>query len=360
MPGRLTPEWSRPAAPGGIVVRVDSALCRPSAGGLLGGRRLVGAAPIGGFFLELGKLFRHLVELAFPVRVGLLALGNLEEHLHQRRHADRFDDGLLDAPGKDHGNDQRQRAGRAGKQRDQPGDGGENQQEYQEGQAPDDERQPERVFEKRLVVLGVQHQRGPTGRPRVVGLDLDVVGQDDLVEVGQGQIDDRIDEFGYALDARDGQEVGDREERPVEGFENALDQLVDAEQHRRFGETLAHDALRVVDLPLAAGQFSALHQFDQYRYVPGLDEIEQILADEVHDDPGDTESGHAAPQAARLGFAANAADAVADAGPDTGNQDVGQRDAEVDQKPEYQERQGLCHERDDLADLEIHHDGFAP
>src|SRR6056297_3159642 len=115
MPGLLTPAWSRPAAPGGIVVMVDPALCWPSAGGLLGGRRLVAVTPIGGFFLELGKLFRYLVELAFPFRVGLLALGNLEENLHQRRHADRLDDGLLDAPGEHHRNDQRKRAGRAGK-----------------------------------------------------------------------------------------------------------------------------------------------------------------------------------------------------------------------------------------------------
>src|SRR6056297_781007 len=68
-----------------------------SAGGLIRGRRLVTAAPISGLFLELGKFLRHLVELAFPFRVRLLAFGDLEEHLHQRRHADRLDDRLLDA-----------------------------------------------------------------------------------------------------------------------------------------------------------------------------------------------------------------------------------------------------------------------
>src|SRR6056297_439440 len=197
-----------------------------SAGGLVRGRRLVTAAPISGLFLELGKFLRHLVELAFPFRVRLLAFGDLEEHLHQRRHADGLDDRLLDAPGEHHGDDQRQRSGRAREQRDQAGDRCQNQQEDQEGQTPDHEGQPECVLKKRLVVLSIQYQRCPAGGPGIVRLHLDVVSQYHFIEIGQRKVDDGVDELGDPLDTRDGQEVGNREEGSVERLEYALDQLI--------------------------------------------------------------------------------------------------------------------------------------
>src|SRR5690606_10564372 len=132
----------------------------------------------------------------------------------------------------------------------------------------------------------------------------------------------------------------------------------EAEQHRGLGETLADDALGILDLSAAARQRLAVHDLDQHGDVPGLHEIKEILAQKVDHGAHRAEADEPAPRAECAWLLGDIADEVADSHPDAGHEHIGERDAEIDQKSKDQERHRPSEQADDTADAEIHRPGL--
>ncbi len=122
--------------------------------------------------------------------------------------------------------------------------------------------------------------------------------------------------------------------RPVMTRSDALDQLVEQEEHVGFGEALAHHRLRVGDLALAARHVRSVDQMHHDGDVAGLDEVEDVFAQPVEQHRDEAEAKNAAPhgEGERPVLAPDMADAITDAGAGAGRDDVGDGDAEIDDR----------------------------
>src|SRR5690606_18393714 len=117
------------------------------------------------------------------------------------------------------------------------------------------------------------------------------------------------------------------------------------------------DRTAVIDLRPAIGHWSAVDEFNQHGNVAGLDDVEDILACPVHDGRDNTETDGTAPEG-RGGLEpriTEGTNAEANAGAGTRDQDIGERDAEIDGKAQQDERHGLNHHPERAADAEIPH-----
>src|SRR5690606_24469114 len=95
----------------------------------------------------------------------------------------------------------------------------------------------------------------------------------------------------------------------------------------------------------------AVHQLNQDGNVARLDDIENVFAQEVDDARCQAETGNAAPDGGRcLKISiAKCAHTPANPGTDPGDQDIGNRDAEIDEHTECNEGPGAHHQAERTA-----------
>ena len=129
------------------------------------------------------------------------------------------------------------------------------------------------------------------------------------------------------------------------------------EQHAGLGKALADDLGGVVDLPLPLRHAATVEQFDQHGDVAGLDDVEDVFAQEIDGARCNAEAEDPAP-GHRPGpeiAITEGTDSPTDSDPDAGYQHVGDRDSGVDDDPEDDERRRLRHQAERAADREIPH-----
>ncbi len=92
----------------------------------------------------------------------------------------------------------------------------------------------------------------------------------------------------------------------------------------------------------------------------GLDHVEQVFAQQIHEGAGDTEAEQSTPHAATGRIAGDGADAITDTGTGSGYDHEGDGNGEVDEEAKDQKGGSLGQQANNVSNIEVFHERSVP